>query len=362
MSSPEIKVLRSYTELDALRSEWTALAESFRSPLVDHDWFMCAAQSLHREEDLRIVTVREHGVLTAVAPMAVSESQKHLVLLGSSRLYEPGAWLFTSPSGLRHLADALVGIGHAIVLDRIPARSAASELLPQMLRWQALAIRRPTTKSYAVRTDQPWESYCATLLSRTRRKFAAKRARAERERGRVDIGHTVPAAHEACHAVAMFADVESGGWKARCGTALCKQPDLLQFYQLYAARAAALGRLRLAVLRIDDVPAAVELSVEAYGRLWQLKVAYDEQFAAFSPGLLLVHSSIAATNAAGLNSYEFLGSAEPWQEQWRPQARTYELAAIYPLNRNAIATALHDVTAHISRRLQRTPRSEEVLA
>jgi CelD/BcsL family acetyltransferase involved in cellulose biosynthesis len=362
LSASEVRILRTIVELDGLAAEWAGLAARFGTPLQDHDWLACAAHSLHREEDLRIVTVREHGLLTAVAPMALSKTQKHLVLLGSPALYEPGEWLHSSMSGLRHLAAALVEIGHAIVLDRVPARSAACELLPQMLRWQAVMIKRPTAESCTVPTKAPWEAYCATLLSRTRRKFAAARARAERERGRVDICHTAPAPHEACQAVALFAGVEAGGWKARGGTALSTRPDLLRFFQRYATHAATLGRLRLAILRIDGVPAAVELGVQAYGRMWQLKVAYDEQFAAYSPGLLLVHSSIGATNAAGLEAYEFLGSAERWQEQWRPQRRRYELAAIYPLSANAIATAFDDVTSHLWRKMQRPPQAEEVLA
>jgi CelD/BcsL family acetyltransferase involved in cellulose biosynthesis len=144
------------------------------------------------------------------------------------------------------------------------------------------------------------------------------------------------------------------------GSAIAARPELSQFFQSYARRAAAQRRLRVGVMWIGGVAAAVELAVEAHGRLWGLKIAYDEQFARYSPALLVVHASIKAASEQGLAAYEFLGSAEPWQKRWKPESRNYMLAAMYPLSRRGAMTAMFDLAAFVSRRIQAPPRLAQV--
>ena len=359
MSRFDVTVLHSVAQLESLASEWVLLSEPFATPLLDHDWFACAGAALHSERDLRVVTVREHGRLVAVAPMAM-DGARHLVLLGSSVLHEPSACLFASEDALRHLIRTLVEVGHVIVLDRTPAGLMSPAVLPT--RMQSLTVRKQTAESLVVAKTLPWEQYCASLSTRMKKKLAEAHAKSERDYGSVQFTRTAPTPDQTDKALSLLVEVEAGGWKARQGSALSTRPELLGFFRLYARRAAASGRLRLCVLRIGEVTAAVELGVEAYGRMWSLKVAYDERLAAVVPGVQMTHASIGAAFAAGLNAYEFLGSAEPWQERWHPQRRGYQLTAIYPLRPGAMITALHDVTTHFSRRFQRTVQDQEVEA
>ena len=57
----------------------------------------------------------------------------------------------------------------------------------------------------------------------------------------------------------------------------------------------------------------MELAIEACGRHWQLKIGYVDELAAYYPGLQLTEGSIRAAFAAGLDAYEFLGSAASWE-------------------------------------------------
>ena len=248
------------------------------------------------------------------------------------------------------------------MLDRIPEGFLAPELLRPRGLLQALTIRRTVVASHAVATNLPWDEYCATLSSPMRRKLAKARHDAERECGPVGFTRIQPKPEEASDALSQLVAVEASGWKARQGSALSTRPDLLRFFKIYSERAAARNRLRVSVLTFDDTAVAVELGLEAYGRSWQLKVAYDEHFAAFVPGLQLIHALIGASVAARLDAFEFLGSAEPWQERWRPQRHSYELAAIYPLRPAAMITAVQDAAAHFSRRVQRAVRHQAVEA
>lgn len=358
----DVRVLRSVDELERLAPEWISLSQRFQSPLLDHDWFACAAAAFHRESDLRVVTVRHQGVLTGVAPMAVDPVQRHLVLLGSAALYEPSGWLYSSDEALRALSRAVVGVGDVVMLNRIASSSRLCEALPKFLRWHAMTIVRETADSFVVPTNRPWDDYLSSLSLKTRRKLAASKLKAERQCGEVRFVRMEPTPDQAVAALELLVRIEATGWKGRQGSALSVKPDLLGFFRAYLARAAAKQRLRVSALWLGDQLAAVEVGIEAYGRMWGLKLAYDEKFSQFAPAVQLVHFSIAAASRVGLDAYEFLGSAEPWQLRWRPAPREYRLTAVYPLSGRAIATAMWDAKSYVSRRLKRRVAAETALA
>ena len=134
------------------------------------------------------------------------------------------------------------------------------------------------------------------------------------------------------------------------GSSLERRTDLRDFFRAYCRRAAGRGRLRVTLLRLGGTLGAMELATEAYGRLWQLKIGYHDQLAAYYPGLHLVEASIRAAFEQGLESYEFLGSAESWEERWRPEPRTYQLLAVYPFSVSGMIGAGRDLAGVVWRR------------
>ncbi len=348
MSGPVVAVLRSFAELDSLQNDWSALGGRFATPLLDHDWFACAAQAFHRESDLHIVIVRHAGELTAVAPMAV-DSAGRLAIVGSRALNEPGGLLYASDAALESLTAALLRTGRAIVLDRVEAGSALHQRLARLTRWHGVTFTRETASSHAVPTNTTWPQYLDSLSSRTKTALHNARARAERETGPVRFETLSPSPQQVEAALDQLVQIEARGWKARNGSALATRPEQLQFFLGYARRAAAKDRVRLSIVRFGDRAVAAELAVTAYGRMWGLKLAYDERFAGCAPALQLVHHSIASANAAGLSAYEFLGSAESWQERWRPERRRYRVSVVYPFSTTALITAVHDAASRYSR-------------
>jgi len=103
-------------------------------------------------------------------------------------------------------------------------------------------------------------------------------------------------------------------------------------------------------LSFADRVAAVELAIEACRRHWQLKIGYLDELAAYYPGLHLIHGSIRGTFDAGLEAYEFLGSAESWEQPWRPEVCEYRTIASYPLSVGGMRAACGDVASAVWRR------------
>lgn len=349
-------MVRSIPQLEALRDEWRALAARFETPLLDHDWFVSCAEAFHRDEDLRIVTVHRGSSLVGAAPLVREQvpGGRRLTLLGASRLYEPSGWLFADSDALGELANDTVKLGDPMMLQRVPAESPMIGALGSLPR--AVSLTRGSSTALAVVIRSTWDAYYAALSSHITGNLRRLRRKAERAYGTVQVRHSTPSLPQVDGLLEQVVAIEGSGWKARAGSALSHRADLRDFFRRYAHRAAASGQLRVTTLSFGSETAAVELSVEAYRRLWQLKIGYSEALAAYYPGLQLTEASIRDAFERGLQSYEFLGSAATWEERWSPEARRFRMLAVYPLNPKGLVTGCRDVAGVLWRRAQTMAR------
>ncbi|HEU4390623.1 MAG TPA: GNAT family N-acetyltransferase, partial [Blastocatellia bacterium] len=84
-----------------------------------------------------------------------------------------------------------------------------------------------------------------------------------------------------------FLQLEASGWKGRAGTAIVQRPADLEFFRRAAAGAFERGRLMMLALRVAGKPVAMKCNFLAGGGSFAFKIAFDESFARFSPGVLL---------------------------------------------------------------------------
>jgi CelD/BcsL family acetyltransferase involved in cellulose biosynthesis len=91
--------------------------------------------------------------------------------------------------------------------------------------------------------------------------------------------------HEVAAALQDFLILEAGGWKGRAGTAMAQDADLRRFLEAAIGALAARGAVRVAHLSCGSRPIACVLCLASANVAWSWKVAYDENFAAFSPGV-----------------------------------------------------------------------------
>ena len=343
-------MVRSIQQLESLREAWDALSAPFQSPLLDHDWFASSAAAFHRDEDLRILATWDGRTLTGVAPLV--RERGRLVVLGGSYLHEPTDWLFSSDQALDELVELALQVGEPIILQRMPVNSSASSALSRLSRRRALSVVRPSADSLAVNTRGMWDSYCAGLSSRLTKDLRRLRRKAVKVLGRMTLVQHQPTPSDVDAQLEIVMAVEGSGWKGRRGSSLGARPDLRNFFRRYCHGAAAKRRLRVSTLHFGDHVAAVELSVEAYRRMWQLKIGYQESLAPYYPGLHLTEMSIRSSFERGLDAYEFLGSAAAWEERWQPDTRRHRLVAVYPLTAPGLAGACQDVAGALWRRFR----------
>jgi hypothetical protein len=91
-----------------------------------------------------------------------------------------------------------------------------------------------------------------------------------------------------------FFELERSGWKGKRGTALAERPNERAFFETMCREAHEAGKFHAAQIALDGKPIAMLASFIAGGGAYSFKIAYDEDFARYSPGALLMMKVIGA--------------------------------------------------------------------
>ena len=178
----------------------------------------------------------------------------------------------------------------ARLLQAIAAAAAGRGLSWQILsRHQRAALR--------VR-DEPFEAWLKrSFPTKRRREYRRLKARLG-EAGKLGfdgLGKGEPLSPW----IDQFIALEQAGWKGQRGTAIGCDPALTAALRLGLERLHRRGDLGFWRLSIDDRPVAMLFAPMAQERAWLLKIAHDEAFARFSPGLLIILEATRELLAAG---------------------------------------------------------------
>jgi len=353
-----MRTVASIRQLETMREEWNGLADLHAHALLRHEWFLSAAETLHRRDTLTVLVAGDPGRVNAIAPLVQPCGWgSALEIIGAAALHEPTALLATSADTRGALADALFGLKKPLALQRLSLTGDEVRALKRSATARrGLVVEKQTSGSLGVQLSGPGAAPSAQLPSKLRYdlKRAHKRA-ADYGEPRLQLLSPTPA--DVGRALDEFVRLEAAGWKGRERTALAAKPVLQAFFRCYTTRTAQTGTLRVFRLMIGDTLAAAQIAVQVYERLWVLKIAYNEALARCSPGLLLTAEALAYARRAGLRSYEFLGAPEAWEQRWQPECRPCTLFIFYPYTmRGCIAASRHSLTALLHRRRSRSSR------
>jgi CelD/BcsL family acetyltransferase involved in cellulose biosynthesis len=106
------------------------------------------------------------------------------------------------------------------------------------------------------------------------------------EQGTLEV-RSLQASDDVAPWISDFLMMEAAGWKGRNGTALATDAAGTAFFHNMATAAHARGALHMAGLFMDGRAVALQCNLFAQGQGAAFKVAFDENWAAFSPGVLL---------------------------------------------------------------------------
>lgn len=92
---------------------------------------------------------------------------------------------------------------------------------------------------------------------------------------------------------AEFLALEASGWKGEAGSALASAPGTRALFEQSLAGAAAAGRLERLAMRLDGRAIAMLVNFITPPGAYSFKTAFDEDYARFSPGMLLQLENLA---------------------------------------------------------------------
>jgi CelD/BcsL family acetyltransferase involved in cellulose biosynthesis len=130
-------------------------------------------------------------------------------------------------------------------------------------------------------------------------------------------------------AVKEYIALEASGYKARIGVAMATAPGEPEYFTDMCARFRQAGRLHLLALQAGDQVVAMEVWIRAGGGLFMPKISYDEDYASFSPGIILQTEAMKYFHSSGARWIDTCTSENNWTLlRLYPQRRQVETLAI----------------------------------
>jgi hypothetical protein len=94
-----------------------------------------------------------------------------------------------------------------------------------------------------------------------------------------------------------FLRLEDGGWKGRENSALASNEAERSYFKTIAAEAFRQGRLAMLALRLDGRSIAFKIDFLAGRASFTFKIAFDENYSRYSPGMLLEVENVRRLHA-----------------------------------------------------------------
>jgi CelD/BcsL family acetyltransferase involved in cellulose biosynthesis len=339
----QVEIIENLDGLKALQPEWDRLAPGKKvEPWQSFNWMEAAAFSYSQEHLLRIITVRDHGRLTAVAPMVLKRSEQplkpmQLHILGAEELKEPNRLIASDAASLEILLGVLTSEPvYPIRLSRIPNEHGMLELILNRFKkagWITRIMHMPYP--YLELEGLAFKKSLKNDLKRSRKKADVF--------GSIGF-ENVDSAHDknlSSRLEAAF-KIENSGWKGQNYTSILSNQARKSFFERYARSSQQNGTLRLPFLTINDQPVAAQYAIESEQAYWLLNVGYDEKYRLCSPGNLLLERTIKDAANRNLVRYNLLGKEEEWTRRWTRSARDCFVLEAFRYNWSGLRAMVSD--------------------
>lgn len=183
-------------------------------------------------------------------------------------------WLDTRPQG-----------ASLIEFDQVAGEGPFQQALAQQLkRERRLHLLLDSQTRALFRPQADGETYLKRALSRKRRKELQRLENRAADRGRLEYLHLTG---DVGPWIERFLALEAAGWKGRACTALACDPTDRAFFTDVMGEAFRRGRLMMLGLSLDGRMIAQKCNLMAGDAGFAFKIAFDEDYAAYSPGTLL---------------------------------------------------------------------------
>lgn len=307
---------------ESARHGWAALAACVAEPNPFlEDWYLLPAlEALDPANAVHMLRFEADGELAGLLPVVRAPRYFRWPLPHWSAWHHPNAFLGAPlvAAGLekpfwRALLDwADRNAGKALFLH-LPALSLEGPLaraLDAVLREQGRAAGLVQREERAMlASDLSSEAYLAASMTGKKRKELRRQQARLSELGEVAfLREEDPLSLDAW--INDFLALELSGWKGKAGSAMASAPDTQALFRTALSGAAARGRLERLSLTLDGRPVAMLANFVTPPGVFSYKTAFDEDYARFSPGVLLQCENLKVLDRAGIAWSDSCASAD----------------------------------------------------
>jgi CelD/BcsL family acetyltransferase involved in cellulose biosynthesis len=292
---------RPLAELSSIAAQWRALAGRALEPNVFYEpaFALAAAPVFGREVGAGLVWSRAAGPrLLGLFPARIERRRYGVplpVLVGWTHPYGPlGAPLVDRDAGEAVIAAWLDHVTSdpqlpdLVLLPFFPRDGALARAFDAVLARRAGQSRSYAQSRRALLAPAAERAhYLDEAIGHKRRKELRRLRKRLGDSGVVASGHSNDPAAVA-HALDDFLALEAGGWKGRAGTAARDHADIAHFMRAAVRALADEGKAQVGRLWVDARPIAATVTLRSGASAWAWKIAYDERYARFSPGVQLL--------------------------------------------------------------------------
>jgi CelD/BcsL family acetyltransferase involved in cellulose biosynthesis len=310
---------RGLAELEPIVAEWRALAARALEPNVFYEpaFALAAAPVFGRDAGAVLVWSGENPPrLLGFFPGRIERRRYGLklpILVGLTHPYGPlGVPLVEREAAapviaayLAHLAadPALPGL---LLLPFLPADGPFAAALDAILRraqMPAADFNRHQRALLAPTGER--QLYVEQAIGQHQHKELRRHLRRLSDSGAV-LFTAAKESTAVAGALEEFLRLEASGWKGRAGTATADHEDLHRFIREAVYGLAAEGKASINRILVDGRAIAATIVLRSGRGAWFWKIAYDESFARFSPGVMLsvelTEELLEDTSLAGADS------------------------------------------------------------
>ncbi|WP_240504556.1 GNAT family N-acetyltransferase [Tsuneonella mangrovi] len=273
------------------------------NPFAERWFVMSGLEAFDEAGEVMLASLEVDGELVGVLPLARYRSYARYPFPHIATWFHPNAFCAAPlvAAGHEHAfwrellgwADAHPGLALFLHLSHLPEHGPLYAALRDVVASQARAaaiVHRMERAMLA--SDLSADDYFAGSLSTKKRKELRRQARRLDEEGTVRFDRQT-GSDGLDTWTEQFLALEAAGWKGQEGSALASAPDTIEFFRKALDGAARHDRLERLAFYLDDQPIAMLASFITAPGAYSFKTAFDEDYARFSPGVLLQRENLA---------------------------------------------------------------------
>ena len=284
---------------------WEILAKNAVEPNVFYEpWmFLPAIQTYDTHKPLNCVFVyrrdsrpKQPPLLCGFFPFERQRTIKGLPVASLRLWVHPYSSLSTplvhrdwTRETLHHLFDWVIGEARYGLVDLPMVHGEGPfhhALLDVMRERRMLSYVEESHTRALIRRGLDAESYGAAAMNHLSRKEWRRQRKRLGEQGRLETRILGPTA-DVDGWIEQFLHLEASGWKGKEKTALALSDADRAFFRSIARDAYARGQLHMLGLFLDDIPIALKCNFLSGDGGFTFKIAFDESYAKYSPGVQL---------------------------------------------------------------------------